>query len=126
MPLFLEVCIAIVTAAISTGTVFAGVGYYKQGGKQESMDNDSIYKNRIEALELQGRNQTSDIEKLTKEVKDLHEAIDLRDKKFAEAILILQGKDPTMSDFVKAGYDYMTYSKLLLVRLDKYLNHESF
>ncbi len=124
MPLFLEICIAIVTLAFSTGAVFAGLGYFKQGGKQESMDNDSIYKNRIEALELQGRNQTSDIEKLTKEVKELHEAIDLRDKKFAEAILVLQGKDPLMSDFVKAGYDYMTLSKPVMEDLRDYLKKQ--
>ncbi len=46
---------------------------------------------------------------------------------------ILQGRDPQLNDFIKSGYKYMedgrefmTYTKLLLIRLDKFLNKESF
>ncbi len=124
---WIEIILAVLgglSAVLLTGGY--AYGSWKQGSNQNKLDNDSIYKGRIEALELEARLQSSDIEKLTKEVRDLHEAIDLRDKKFAEAILTLQGKDPTMADFIMKGTEYMASTKPVLVRMDKWLNKESF
>lgn len=118
------------------GTIFVvayGYGQWKQGTNQDQLDNDSIYKGRIDALELKIKLQGEDIEKLTEQVKQLRNDNEEANRKLLEAMSILQGRDPQLSEFIKSGDKYMddgkefmTYTKLLLIRLDKFLNKESF
>lgn len=121
------------------GFLALGFGYawgqVTQGRNQNQLDNNSIYKERIEALELKAKTQNDDIKKLTEEVQDLHKAIDERDKKFAQAILNLQGKDPDMVEFITTMKGYVEANLPLLEtikvkviptveRLDKYLDKQ--
>jgi len=147
MPIFLEVIIAICGLLFSAAAVFGAIGYWKQGTTQNVLDegNDklntnSLLKEQIDALKDNVDAQSKDIEDLTNKVKLLTSAIEDERKKFAETILTLQGKDPVLNEFIKSGYTYMqndekftdevkefiVYTKLLLIRLDKFLNKESF
>ena len=119
MPIIIQYTLAVIGLVFSFGY---GYGQWKQGRNQNSLDNDSIYKSRIEALELNDKEKTAALERLTKEVRDLHEEIDLRDKKFAEAILTLQGKDPIMAEFIKVVNEYMSITKPTIGRMDKFLD----
>jgi hypothetical protein len=118
------------------GFLFAisyGYGQWKQGRNQDQLDNDSIYKGRIDALELKIKLQGDDIERLTEQVKKLRIDNEEANRKLLEAMSILQGRDPQLTEFIKSGekymddgHEFMTYTKLLLIRLDKFLNKESF
>lgn len=129
-----------------TSVLFLSFGYaygqWRQGNNQSKLDNNSIYKERIEALELkvqtqneEMKTQSEDIEKLTKEVHELHLAIDMRDKRFAEVILTLQGKDPVLQNFMNTVSQYITDNKPFIEnikmrviptigKLDKFLDQQ--
>jgi len=121
---------------IGLGFVFAaayGYGQWKQGRNQDQLDNDSIYKGRIEALELKVKSQSQDIEELTAQIKQLRKDNEEANRKLLEAMSILQGYNPQLTEFIKEGHlymeqgrEFMTYTKLLLIRMDKWLNKESF
>ncbi len=128
--------------ALAAIAALLGVAWsqFTKGQTENNSSNDSIYKERIEALELKVKSQSTqmdtqdeDIKKLTKEVQDLHAAIDARDKRFAEAILTLQGKDPDMQKFTNLLMQYVEDNKPFIenikmrvipvvMKLDKYLD----
>ncbi len=133
-----------IEALIGLGAFAGGLGYFvgqfKQGKSQAKLDegNDklntnSLLKEQIDALENKVDRQSNEIQDLTAKVKLLTAALDEERKKFAETILTLQGKDGGWVKFTEDVYKYMedmkeftTYTKLLMVRQDKYLNKESF
>ncbi len=105
------------------GALFLGLGYFysqfKQGSNQEKIDAVRILTDDVQAL--RGK-----VQELTDEVKKLRTDNEEERKKFTETILTLQGKDPLMTEFIKTQSDFMTYTKLILIRVDKFLNKESF
>ncbi len=116
-------------AAFILGSFFVfsyGYGQWKQGKNQEQLDNDNIYKGRIEALELKIKLQGEDIEKLTEQVKQLRNDNEDANRKLMEALAILQGYNPQMTEFIKSVTEYLAVTKPVFIRMDKWLNKESF
>ncbi len=116
MPLFIQYSLTFF------GLVFAlayGYGQWKQGKNQEKIDTISILKSDVETL--RGK-----VEELTTQVSLLRTENALERDKFTKAILTLQNQDPLMNKFIESQNEFMTYTKLILVRVDKYLNHQSF
>ena len=104
------------------GFLFAiayGVGMWRNGKNQEKIDTITILSSDVQTLRAK-------VEELTAQVKSLKEENEIEKKKFVDAILLLQGKDTGMVEFIKNQNEFMTYTKLILVRVDKYLNHKSF
>ncbi len=130
------------------GALLAGGGYawgqIQQGRNQSKLDegNDklntnSLLKEQIDALESKVNRQSDEIKNLTDRVKMLTASIDEERKKFAEAILTIQGKDPQIIEFIGMAKSYFELNRPLLdkinhevvptvERLGKYLDHQSF
>lgn len=114
MPLFLQYILTFF------GLIFAigyGYGQYKNGTNQQKIDTITLLTADVKTLR-------EEVEKLTKAVNTLQKENEEEKKKFIEAILILQGKDTTMSEFIKTGNHYMTYSMPVFDRLNKYLDKQ--
>lgn len=132
-----EIAGTVVGAIFSLAALFAGIGYFRQGKVQSRLDTANLLKEQIDALEGKVNLQDAEIKKLTKEVHDLHEAIDEKDKKLVETLAILQGRDPQMQEFIKKMSDYITIGEPaiqsirvdilpIIKRLDKFLGNEKF
>lgn len=133
----LDIIFSIIGLLLSVAAAFAGIGYFRQGKAKAKLDANTILDQDVKALTKRVDDQANEIEKLTREVKDLHISIDQRDKKFAEAILTLQGKDPQFQLFVEMMKKYIETnipiledikSKALptITKLDKYLDKQQF
>lgn len=110
----------------SLAVISYAYGQWKQGRNQSSLDSSSIYKERIEALELKVKLQSADIEALTEQVKRLRKDNEEANKKLLEALAILQGRNPSMDTFIKQGGEFMTVYGPTLNRLDKFLDKQVF
>lgn len=119
MPDFLQY---ILTGIGLLAVISYGYGQWRQGRNQSELETSSIYKDRIEALELKVKTQSDDIEKLTEQVKKLRADNEEANRKLLDALNILQGKDPAMAEFIKTGTEYMTSTKPVLETLKKYLD----
>ncbi len=116
MPLFIQYALTFF------GLVFAiayGYGQWKNGRNQEKIDTISILKSDVETLREK-------VEELTNQVQLLRQENALEREKFTKTILTLQGQDPVMNEFIKTQNEFMTYTKLILIRVDKYLNSVTF
>lgn len=89
-----------------------GYGQVMQGRNQSKLDTIAILQEDVTVL--RGK-----VEELTEKVVKLTEEIAQKDKKLAEVIDILQGKDPVMQDFIKE-------STPIIKKLDLYLNAQKF
>jgi hypothetical protein len=116
MPIYLQYILAFLGLVFACGYAY---GQWKNGANQEKIDTITILKSDVETL--RGK-----VEELTTQVKLLRDENALEREKFTKAILTMQGQDPLMVEFIKNQNDFMTYTKLILVRVDKFLNKESF
>ena len=123
MPVLLQYLLGLIALL---GVVAYGYGIWKQGRNQSELDNDSIYKGRIEALETKIKSQGESIEDLTAQVKKLRQDNEDANTKLLAAMNILQGRDPAMAEFIKSGNQFMMKAEPVLIRLDKYLNKQTF
>lgn len=104
------------------GFIFAiayGYGMWRNGKNQEKIDSITILTADVVSLREK-------VGELTAQIKILKDENEAEKKKFIDALLVLQGKDTSMVDFIKTQTEFMTYTKLILVRVDKFLNKESF
>jgi hypothetical protein len=116
LPLFVQYILAFL------GLVFAAsyaVGTFRQGKNQEKIDTITILTADVNTLRAK-------VEELTLQIKTLQQENDNEKKKFVEAILLLQGKDTAMVDFIKNQTEFIMYAKLILIRVDKFLNAQKF
>ncbi len=127
MPLYLEISIAVIGLLLSIAAGVFAVGYYKQGKAQSALDDgnsklntNTLLKDQIDALETKVDIQSEEIKLLTEKVKVLTASLEEERKKFAEAILAIQGKDPQLTEFVAMMKTYIDMNRPLL---DK-VNHE--
>ncbi len=134
MPILLQYLLAFLGALF---VISYGYGQWQEGRIKSKLDTVSLFKAQVDALETKVKTQTEDIEKLTKEVRELHISIEEKDKRLTELLSILQGRDPQMQSFVKLLTDYVTAGKPIVEsivsdvlpvvrRLDQFLNKEGF
>jgi len=132
-----QVTITITELFFSMAALFAGVGYFRQGKAKSKLDTVTLFKEQVDALEGKVNTQTDEMAKLMKRIKMLQDAIDERDKKFAQAILAIQGRDPSMQEFMILMRSYIDTNTPLLEtiktktiptieRLELYLNKQTF
>lgn len=121
----------------SMAALLAGVGYFRQGRTKSKLDTVNLFKDQVDALERKVNTQTEDIVKMTTEIHNLKTAIDEKDRKLAEALQILQGRDPGMQAFIAIMQEYIKTNTPLLeeiraktlptiARLETYLNKQQF
>ncbi len=113
-----------------------GYGQLRKGSNDSKFATIQLLKERVEALETKIEQLDKDNVMLATEIKTLHEAIDKRDKAFAEAILQMQGRDPQMQVFIELVKEYIHASTPLqeeikailpvVSKLDQFLNKQSF
>lgn len=114
-----------------------GYGQIRKGRNDSKLDTIKLFKEQVEALEDKVNRQDDEIKKLTKEVHDLHVAIDEKDAKLTETLAILQGRDPQMQAFMVKLNEYTELGKPaikaivtdvlpLVKRLEKFLDKQSF
>jgi len=120
------------------GGVFAIITYaygqFTKGKIESKFDTINLLKEQVDALEKalafsDGKKKVeidalnSKIDLLTREIQDLHVAIDSKDKKQEELLAIIQGKDPQMLEFIKLfTVDVLPTIK----RMDQFLNKQKF
>lgn len=137
MDTIFEIFLGTIGTIISLAALFAGFGYFRQGRNQARIDANILLKDDVDALTKKVNLQAEDIEKLTNKVTQMEGVILEKDKKLAETLLILQGRDPQLITFVETVKKYIeTNIPLLetiktetiptLEKLDKYLNKQTF
>ena|SRR3990167_8287175 len=99
--------------------LFAGVGYFRKGQSDGKLDTITLFKERVDALEKKIKVQTTDLESLGQKVQELTDAIREKDKKLAETLEILQGKDPGTKAFMMAMVEYTKKGSSILDALDQ-------
>lgn len=133
----LSIAEVIGSVLLGFGGFIAGLGYawgqYNQGKNQATLDEgntklntNSLLKEQIDALESKVNQQSSEIKDLTEQVHKLRDENALERQKFAEAIIALQGADPTWQKFIADANHYMTFSMPVLDRIGKFLDKQSF
>ncbi len=131
----LQILEIILSVLVGSGVLVAGVGYaygqFKQGKSQAVLDEgnnrlntNTLLKEQIDALENKVNRQSQEIVNLTKKVELLTKEIEVRDKKFAEAILTLEGKNPELANFINSGLTYMMETKPVMEDLKLFLNKQ--
>jgi len=150
MTLF-QIIISIIGGIFAIAASFAGVGYYKQGRATQILDEgntklntNSLLKDQIDALEDKVdrqsekiNSQSDEIKGLTAKVQFLTNSLDEQQKKFAQAILAIEGKDPQIIEFIGMAKSYFELNRPLLdkinhevvptvERLGKYLDKQTF
>ncbi len=118
---WLQFTLSAAIGMIATVGIFGAIGYFRQGKSQAKLDEgnteintNTLLKQQIDALESKVNTQTSEIERMSKEIHELKYAIDERDKKFAETILKIQGQDPQMTAFIQIVQEYVKSNVPLL------------
>lgn len=124
--------------------LFAGIGYFRQGKNQGELDKaniklntNTLLKEQIDALETKVNTQTTDIEKMGREIHELKNAVEEKDKKIDEFMKIFQGRDPQMTAFITTVTKYIESNVPLLEsikmhtiptieNLQKYLDKQTF
>lgn len=144
----LETIGIIIAVLTGLGALVAGCGYawgqFKQGKNQAALDKgnselntNELLKDQIDALKDKVNGQDDLIKILTTKVEALTTEIQVRDKKFTEAILAIQGKDPQMTEFITTIKTFIEMNRPLLDKinheviptvenLQKYLNTQTF
>jgi len=121
---------------IALAALFAGIGYFKQGRDQAKLSTISLLKEKIAAFETKLNDQSNDMEDMSIRIKQLEETVEERDKKLAEVLAILQGKDPQMQEVINLMRNYMQTNIPLLEtiktktiptidKLEKFLDKQS-
>ncbi len=132
----ITIVISFIGMIFGVAALLAGIGYLRQGKNQGKLDANNLLQQDVSELTKRINNQDTEIKRLTEEVKSLHDAIDIRDKRFAESILLLQGKDPQLVAFVAIVQKYIESNIPLLntintetiptiKRLEKFLDKQS-
>jgi hypothetical protein len=103
---------------ISLSALFFGLGYYKQGKTQSKLDTNTLLKEQIDALEMKVKTQILNMGILEKRVKDLTDAIEVKDKKLAEVLEILQGRDPQTQEVLAKMLKYTESGGLIFKALE--------
>ncbi len=112
------------------GFLSLGFGYtysqLREGSNKYKLDTIGLLKEDVTTLRNEVMELTKKVEALTHEIAD-------KDKKLADALAILQGRDPAMNDFMVAMTSYITDNKPFIetikmqvipvvAKLDKYLD----
>lgn len=121
MPLFIQYILVVIGLLFGGGYAY---GQLKQGRNQSSLDNDNIYKGRIEALELNDRTKSDQIERLTLEVKKLRDDNEEANRKLLDAMNILQNRNPELVKFMSDGSAYMLQTAPVLDTLKRFLDKQ--
>lgn len=123
MSQFLQSCIGI--AVLIAGAAY-GYGLWKDRKDGSKINAVKLFKDQVDGMELKMKTQAEDIEKLTEQIKELKEEIEKKDKKLADVLEILQGKDPLTQAFTKRMFEVADKAAPLMLRLEKYLDKQSF
>ena len=104
---------------LSLGIFFAGMGYlygqFRDGHNKAKIDSITILEADVKTLQ-------NKVQELTEKVNTLTKEIELKDQKLAETLAILQGRDPAMADFIKAGMLYMKETLPVVRKMDNFLS----
>ncbi len=121
MDLIIEIIFSSIGVMISVAALFAGVGYFKQGKSQGKLDANNLLKDDVTELSKKVNAQDTEIARLTKEVHDLHIAINEKEQKLTEVLQILQGRDPKMQEVILKIEEYFRTVAPVMDELDKFL-----
>lgn len=116
MNIYIQYLLAILGLFFTIGYAY---GQWKNGANQEKIDTITILKSDVETL----RNK---VEELTNQVKLLRDENAIEKDKFLKAILAIQGDNPMLVEFIKTTNEYMLKTNPVLIRMDKFLDKQTF
>lgn len=126
---------------MNVGIFIGGCAYayskWSEGRSGGSLGTVSLLKEEVSALQNKVKTQDDDIKALTTEVHNLRAAIEEKDRKLRETLLILQGRDPETQAVMAAIKSYIEIGRPVLDtigsesiptlrRLEKFLDKQSF
>lgn len=109
MTLF-EIILSLIAAIFAVAAGFAAIGYFRQGKNQSKLDTVNLLKEDVEVL--RGK-----VEELTKEVQNLRAENAEEKKKFTDAILAIQGRDPALQAFIASVKEYVESNKPVIEQI---------
>jgi uncharacterized protein YoxC len=114
MDLIAEIFLGVIGTAISFAIMFAGVGYYRQGKKQEILDGQLEELNSITLLRSEVETLTRQVKELSSRVEILTNDNEIKTKKLEEWMHVFQGVDPDMKAFKEMVRTYIHVNTPLL------------
>lgn len=135
--LILSFLVSVAMLILAVAAIFASIGYYKQGGNKRTLDEQTADLNTISLLE-------KSVGLLQKEVKDLAVRVDTltkdnleKSRQLQDWMLVFQGRDPKMQEFIKVLTEYTETGKPaidiiikdvypVIRNMEKWLNKQQF